>query len=671
MLFFDKRLVEGGHQPQEAVSGHCDRLGCLALAGQKIIVILILVDPCGLLVLAEVEERKELLAVVISADRKDVIVPGLDDPCVCFALEYAVLGADLFQLAESLENAVLSGSLDVSERRVVPVHVASVEVTAVLSLDGILVIGVIVELADLVACVQDRNSALCQQECVQHDVETDAAIQLPAVLLIFRSFNAAEGSGRSAKSCVAEAGIIVVELAACVAAECQAAQIIIEVFLVRHFGDAELLQILIVKAPADIVVAAQIVQECVLVRQRENSLHLMTEQAHVVGRHGVPCAGHGGYVVEHMALGLVDRAKIRNDLAGFHDDFAQEQCAGADDLGSHVHQADKCVNLRQVAARCADLFPDIRRRIQTDDVYAVVAEVEHIRGHIVEYDGIRIVQIPLIGPECGHDDLACLLAPGEVAGRGLREYLGNGLLELVRNGPVIIEEETVLIFLLACFRALRPLVVLTGVVHDEVKAYAHAACMAVVSERCEVIHGTQLRLDFAEIGNRVAAVASILGALQQRHQVQVVDAALLDVIQMLLNALQIAGEAVGVHEHTEHIVALVPVGRRLAGLVPLFQKRASLLIIVIHHLTEVIKSLLIIVIELAVQPLHFIIMSGQPLLKYRIPVLVFKHTFPPVGVLVVHCVLIQYFADPADSRTHAKNACLFGLFVECNRFHYN
>ena len=329
------------------------------------------------------------------------------------------------------------------------------------------------------------------------------------------------------------------------------------------------------------------------------------------------------------------------------------------------------MHLGQIAARRADLFPDVRRRVQADDVHAVVAEVEHVSRHVVENDRIRIVEIPLIGPECGHDNLVHFRAPGEVAGRGLREDLRNGLLELVRNGPVIVEEETILVLLLSCLRAHCPLMILTGVVHDEVETYAHSAGVAVVRQLSQVFHSTQFGLNLAEVRDSVAAVAAVLGALQQRHQVQVVDAALLDVIQMLLNALQIAGEAVGVHEHTEHIVALVPVGRCLAGLVPLFQKRASLLIIVIHHLTEVIKSLLIIVIELAVQPLHFIIMSGQPLLKYRIPVLVFKHTFPPVGVLVVHCVLIQYFADPADSRTHAKNACLFGLFVECNRFHYN
>ena len=663
MLLLDEGLVEGGHEPQEAVAGHCDGLGRLGLAGHQVIVILDLIDPCDLLVLAEVEEREELFAVVISADREDVIVPGLDDPGVGFALEYAVFGADLLQLAQSLENAVLSGALDVAERRVVPVHVASVEVTAVLSLDRVVVIGVIVELADLVACVQDRDAALGQQECVQHDIETDAAIQLPAVLLIFCRLDTAQRSGCAAQTRVAQTGIVVVELTAGVASVALAAQIVVQIFLVRHFGDAELLEVLIVKAPADIVVAAQVVEECVLVRQREYGLHLVTEQAHVVSRDSVPCAGHGGYVVEHVALGLIQCAKIRNDLTGFHNDFAKKQCAGADDLGGHVHQANQRVYLGKVAARRADLFPDVRRRIQTDDIYAVVAEVEHIRGHIVEYDGICIVEVPLIGPEGGHNDLACLFAPGEVAGCGLREYLGDGLLELVRNGPVIIEEIAVLIFLLARLRALCPLVVFAGVVHDEVQAYAHAACVAVVSQRGQIFHGAQLRLYFSEIRNRVAAVASILGALQKGHQVQIVDAAFLDVIQMALHALEVSCEAVGVHEHTEHIIALVPVGRRLARLVPLLEKRASLLVILIHHLTEVVKSLLIIVIEFAVQPLHLIVVPGQPLFKCLVPLFVFKHTFPPVGVF------LQIYTDrPRCFPCHLRS--LFGLIVECNRFHY-
>ena len=49
----------------------------------------------------------------------------------------------------------------------------------------------------------------------------------------------------------------------------------------------------------------------------------------------------------------------------------------------------------------------------------------------------------------------------------------------------------------------------------------------------QVVHCAQLRLHFAEIAHRVSAVAPVLRAFQQRHQVQVVDPAVLDIVQFV------------------------------------------------------------------------------------------------------------------------------------------
>ena len=322
--------------------------------------------------------------------------------------------------------------------------------------------------------------------------------------------------------------------------------------------------------------AAQIVQERILFGQLKYGIHLVAEEAYVLGRHGMPEAGHGRYVVEHVALRLFDRSEIRNDFLGLHNDFAQEQGAGTYDIGRHVHQPDQGMYLRQVTAVGAQFFPDIRRRVQTDYINAVIAEVEHIRCHIVEDCRIRVVQIPLIGIEGRHDDFAGLLAPGKVSGRSGGEDLGHGLLELIGDIPVIIEEVPVLIFLLTGAGALRPLMVFTGVVHDEVDADAHAQAVAFVAQGRQILHGAQLGLHLAEIGNSIAAVASVLGAFQQRHQVEIVDAAFTDIVKMLPDALQVAREAVGIHEHTQHLIALVPVRHQFSGLVPVLQKGAAL-----------------------------------------------------------------------------------------------
>ena len=118
--------------------------------------------------------------------------------------------------------------------------------------------------------------------------------------------------------------------------------------------------------------------------------------------------------------------------------------------------------------------------------------------------------------------------------------------------------------------------VFAGVVHNEVDTDAHTQAVAFVTQGRQILHGAQLRLDFAEVGNGIAAVASVLGALQQRHQVEIVDAAFLDIVKMLPDALQVAREAVGIHEHAQHLISLIPVRHQLSGLVPVFQKRAAL-----------------------------------------------------------------------------------------------
>ena len=485
-------------------------------------ILLGLVDPCGLIILAEVEESDELLTLVVTADAENVVIVWLDDPCVGLIVKDLMFRADGLEDTQCVEDPAFAGGCVVSESNFVPVEVAAVQITAVIPLQRIFMVGIIVLLADLVTAVENRNTALGEEEGVKHDIQADRAVELVIIHLIFGSFDTAQGGGCAAEAGVAQAGIIVVEFTAGITVIALAGQIIIEIFLVCDFFHAELLEELVVQSPADIIVAAQIVEESIVVRQGEYCLHLVAEKPYIVGRHGVPGAGHSRDIIEHVALGFLDRSEIRNDLGGLHNDFTQEKGAGADDLGCHAHQADKSVDLRQVAAVGSQFLPDIRSRVKTDDIDAVIAQIQHICGHIIEDDRIRVIEVPLIGIEGGHDDLASFFAPGEVTGSGLREDLGHGFFKFAGNCPVIIEEISVLVFLLTCAGALGPLVVLTGVVHDEVQADAHAAVVALVTQLRKIFHGAQSRLDLAEVCNCISSVASACRALQQGHQVYVV-----------------------------------------------------------------------------------------------------------------------------------------------------
>ena len=207
--------------------------------------------------------------------------------------------------------------------------------------------------------------------------------------------------------------------------------------------------------------------------------------------------------------------------------------------------------LGQVAAGGAQFLPDVGHRVQPDDINAPVGQVEQVFRHVVEHHGVGVVQVPLVGVEVGHHHLLAVLQPGEAARRRGGEYLGHRLLELVGNVPVVIEEVAVPVARHTRPGLLGPLVVLAGVVHHKVQAEAHPLRPAGVGQVLQVLHGAQFRLHRAEIRHGVAAVAAALGALQQRHQVQVVDAALLDVGQLLLHTLQGAGKSTRIHHHAQ------------------------------------------------------------------------------------------------------------------------
>ena len=277
------------------------------------------------------------------------------------------------------------------------------------------------------------------------------------------------------------------------------------------------------------------------------------------------------------------------------------------------------MDLRQVAAVGAELLPDVGHRVQTDDVHALVAEEEHVLGHVVEDDGVGVVEVPLVGVEGGHDDLARLLAPGEVAGRGGREDLRHGLLKLTGDAPVVVEEVAVLIFLLTGAGASGPLVVLARVVHHEVEADRDAAAVAVGGERGQILHRAERGLNLSEVGHRVAAVAAADGAFQQGHQVQIVDAAVLNVVELFAHAVERTGKAVHIHEHADQIAALVPV--RVAQPLPvqLAQVFAAAFIGAPEHVGKVIPGLLVPVVQLHIKPAQFLLMPLKAIAKFLRP----------------------------------------------------
>ena len=295
------------------------------------------------------------------------------------------------------------------------------------------------------------------------------------------------------------------------------------------FLNAEPAQRIIIQAPADVIVAAQVVQEYILLGQGKHLVQLLPQQRGIPGGNRMPGGSHGGHVVEHMALRLFRGAEIGHHLLRLHHHFAQKQNAGTDDLPDHPHHSHDGVHLLQIPALGPQFLPNVRNCINADNINAPVGQVQEIGHHFIEHPGIAVVQVPLVGVEGGHHIVTALRQPGEISrGRG-GEHLGNSLFIDTRNVPGIEEEVPAHVFPFPIPGPDRPLVILAGVVHHEIHAHLDALFMAGLGQFFQVLHGTQLFLDLAEVLHRVAAVTAAGNRVQEGHQVDVVDVAAFDV----------------------------------------------------------------------------------------------------------------------------------------------
>jgi hypothetical protein len=80
----------------------------------------------------------------------------------------------------------------------------------------------------------------------------------------------------------------------------------------------------------------------------------------------------------------------------------------------------------------------------------------------------------------------------------------------------------------------------------------------------QLLHGAQRRVDLAVAADRVAAVVVALRAGEQRHQVQVGQAQLLEVGDLGAHALQVPGEQIDITHAAQHLLRLEPVRVGLA-----------------------------------------------------------------------------------------------------------
>ena len=262
---------------------------------------------------------------------------------------------------------------------------------------------------------------------------------------------------------------------------------------------------------------AQIIQKRILLRQAVYNIHLLLQKPHILGCHTIPCGSHGRYIVEHMAFRLLHRPKIRNYLFRLHHDLSEQHYARTYNLPDHTHHPHNRVHLRKIPALGSQLFPDIRNRINSDNIHSLIGKKQEMIHHFIKHSGISVIQIPLIGIKGRHHIMPDFRQISEIARCRGREHLRDRLLVSARYVICIIEEVPAHILALSLSCTDCPLMVFRSMIHDKIHTEIHIPLMTHISQLRQLLHHSQIRSDLSEIRHRIAPVGTSLRGIQKRH----------------------------------------------------------------------------------------------------------------------------------------------------------
>ena len=182
-----------------------------------------------------------------------------------------------------------------------------------------------------------------------------------------------------------------------------------------------------------------------------------------------------------------------------------------------------------------------------------------------------VVQVPLEDVEGGPDPLADLFPVGEGARMLVGEDLPQRALVGVGHGAVGEEEVVVGVLGIAGQRALRPAVLVRGVVEDEIQHQADARGAQLVAKLAQVVHRAEARFHGAVVAHGIAAVVVALRSFEQGHQVEIGEAKFLEVRNLGAEPVEVAREQIDIIHAAQHGLRLEPGGVRLALSVQLLQ----------------------------------------------------------------------------------------------------
>ena len=320
----------------------------------------------------------------------------------------------------------------------------------------------------------------------------------------------------------------------------------------------------------ELVVVAQEDAPLAAVGDRRGLLEDLRDREARLAAHRHEDARHDGEVEGHVALGADPPAvlgllgtEVLHDVGRPLVGLAEQHAPGVVLVDEATALLEEVVRLGEVLAVGAGALVEVRHRVEPEPVEAHVEPEGHRLQHRVVDLGVVEVEVRLVVEEPVPEVLLAHRVPRPVGRLGVDEDDAGVLVELVGVGPDV---EVAVGTLGVAAAGLEPRVGVARVVHDEVDDHADAALVAGVEELVEVLDRAALGEDVVVVGDVVAAVAQ--GRGEERRDPQAVHAQPLEVVELLDQALEVAGPvAVGVAERPDqHLVEdrrAEPVGLRV------------------------------------------------------------------------------------------------------------
>ena len=249
-------------------------------------------------------------------------------------------------------------------------------------------------------------------------------------------------------------------------------------------------------------------------RYRRRLLQDIHNRRAVLHPHGHEQARHERKMIRHVAFVSAALAEIRHRILRPLIRFRQQHPVLILPVHVRAQPLQESMGLRQVLAIGALLLVEVGHRIQPQPVHAQVEPEIHHFEHRLMHFRILIIQVRLVRKEPVPVVGSRHWVPGPVRGfhilendPRLRVLVGRAAPRVEPSPPALGRRQS---------RALKPLVLIRGMVQDQFSDDSQAAVMRLPQEDLEILQRAILRMNLAIVGDIIPVVLERRGVKRQQ-----------------------------------------------------------------------------------------------------------------------------------------------------------